>query len=97
MIIKTNLIDWQGVIEGGVAIYIGITIDDNKTYESLYWIHPDGSRTLQTDKEFLKLFNVENEEELIFYDALLDDIDSILPDKKQIFELFLNSSTSGII
>jgi hypothetical protein len=96
MTIKTSLLEWYGVMQGGVAVFIAITIDDIKTIESIYWVHPNGSRTLHTSTEFLNLFNVEKIEDLVFYKDLLDDIDSILPSRDDIFNTFLFNSTSGI-
>jgi len=96
MIIKTSILEWHEIIEGGVSVFIALTIDDNKTYESLYWVHPNGSRTLVADKEFLSLFNVEKTEDLQFYVELMDDIDTILPSRDDIFNAFIYNSTSGI-
>jgi hypothetical protein len=79
-----------------VAVFKAITIDNTKTIESIYWLHPDGTRTLHTQKEFLDMFNVEKEEDLVFYEALMDDIDLILPSRDEIFNTFLFNSTSGI-
>lgn len=91
MVIKTSLIDWIGELEGGVGAFIAITIDDTKTLEAIYWVHPDGRRGLKTEAEFLVKFKVKKEEDLPFLEDLLDDIESVLPTKEEMFKTFISS------
>lgn len=93
MVIKTSLIDWIGEFEGGVAAFIGLTVDDRITLESVYWVHPDGRRELEIELDFLSHFNVKTSSELPFINELCFDIESILPPRAEMFETFLNVST----
>lgn len=93
MVIKTSLIDWFGEMEGGVGAFIGFTINDKVTLEGLYWVHPDGRRELEIERNFLIQFNVKVARELPFIDELYTDIESILPSRDEIFNSFLVDAT----
>ena len=84
--IKTSIIDYQDVVNGGVNILIGITLEDDFTFEGYYWIHPNGNDAIEVDEKFLKLFGIENVEDLPFFEELKKDINSILPDREEIFK-----------
>lgn len=86
--IKTGLVDYKGETNGGVSIIVSFTLYDY-SFEGVYWIHPDGYRTLETEPKFLKLFGVDKVDDLPFLELLLNDIDKILPEKKEIFKEFL--------
>lgn len=88
--IKTSLIDYIGELNGGVSIAISLTLENDFSFEAIYWIHPDGKYLLETDDNFLKLFGVSDSQDLPFIDELIVDIDSILASKEEIFENFLN-------
>ena len=92
MVIKSSLIDWIGELEGGVGAFIALTLDDKKTVECVYWTHPDGRRGVKIEKSFLTYFRVTSEEQLPFISELLDDIESVLPKKEEIFKTFLKTS-----
>ncbi len=88
--IKSSIIDYIGELKGGVAIHISLTLEDKHTFEAVYWIHPDGRAEIEIDEIFVsKLFGSETVEELPFYDELMEDIDSILPDKNELFGEFI--------
>jgi hypothetical protein len=89
--IKTSLIDYIGELNGGVSIAIGLTIEDHFSFESIYWIHPDGNFLLEIDSDFLKLFGVSESNELPFYQELIADIDSIIETKDEIFKTFIEN------
>lgn len=90
IVIKTTLIDYLGELNGGVSISIGLTVADDFTFESIYWIHPDGHYLLETEDDFLKLFGAKESTDLPFLKELISDIDFILPSKYDIFKQFLN-------
>jgi hypothetical protein len=92
MEIKTSLIDWIGEMEGGVAVLIGITLNDIKTIDGVYWTHPDGRRGIKLEHIFLRYLRVQREEDIPFIEDLLNDIESILPPKEEIFKQFLEES-----
>ena len=86
--IKTGLVEYKGELNGGVAMTVSITMYEY-SFESVYWIHPDGYNTLETDPNFLKLFGVDKIDDLPFLEMLLQDIDAMLPKKEEIFKEFL--------
>lgn len=88
--IKTSVLDYlDEIINGGVSIRIAITIYDF-TFNALYWICPNGNRLLEIEPNFLNLFEtgLEDSKGLSFYEELCDDIESILPEHKEIFESY---------
>ena len=87
--IKTAILDYMGELNNGVCISITITLYDY-SFQSVYWIHPDGYHTLECEENFLKLFGVTTTERLPFLKELVEDIESILPEKDDIFKEFLN-------
>lgn len=89
MEIKTSLIDWIGPLEGGVGALIGITLNDKKTIDGVYWVHPDGRRGIKLEHIFLRYLRVQKEEDIPFIEDLLNDIDAILPPREEIFQQFL--------
>jgi len=86
--IKTSILDYLGKINNGVSILITFTIY-NFSFQGIYWIHPNDYHTLECEHNFLKLFGVEYTDDLPFLDDLIKDIDSILPNKNDIFKEFL--------
>lgn len=88
--IKTSLIDYIGECNSGVSIAITLTLENDFTFEAIYWIHPDGQYILEPEDDFLKLFGVQDSKDLPFIKELIVDIDSILEDKEEIFKAFLD-------
>lgn len=87
--LKSSIIDYIGELKGGVAIHISLTLNDKHTFEAIYWIHPNGTNEIEVDETFIKkLFGCDYVEELPFYDLLIKDIESILPNKEEIFKEF---------
>jgi len=87
--LKTSIIDYSESYNGGVPVNISITIYDF-SFESIYWIHPNGKYLLECEPNFLKLWmKSEDTIDLPFYEDLCKDIDSILPDKEEIFKEML--------
>lgn len=86
--VRTGIIDYGTPINGGVPIYISISLYDF-SFESCYWIHPNGDVLLECEERFLKLWGVDDTEKLPFYNELCQDIDVILPKKEDIFNEFL--------
>ena len=86
--LKTGIIDYGKPINGGIPIYINLTIYDY-SFESSYWIHPNGNTLLECDPRFLKLWGASDTESLQFYKELCEDIESILPPKQEIFDELL--------
>jgi hypothetical protein len=86
--LKTGIIDYGTPINGGVPIYINLTIYDF-SFEASYWIHPNGNTLLECDPRFLKLWGVEETSKLPFYKELCQDIETILPNKEDIFNEIL--------
>lgn len=76
--IKTSFINWIDNIENGVVAVVALTLNDVKSYESIYWTNGI-DETISIDPEFLVLFEVDYEEQLPFYFDLVDDIKSVLP------------------
>jgi len=76
--IKTSFLDWLPNIENGKTAVVVLTLNDVKSYETIYWTDGE-NETLSIDPEFLVLFDVDYEEQLTFYFDLLDDIKSTLP------------------
>lgn len=76
--IKSSFIDWlPDNIENGKTAVVALTLNNIKSYECLYWT--DGTnQSIMIDDEFLAIFNVQNEEELEFYDNLVEDIKSVV-------------------
>ena len=61
----------------------------------VYWIHPSGSRYLEVQNDFLELFELEKIEDFPFLNELMDDIETILPPKEEIYqEILLTDSTT---
>jgi hypothetical protein len=89
IVLKTALIDWIGVVEGGVSALVSLTFDDNDTFEAIYWTHPDGRRGVELEETLLEIFEIDSSEELFFYVELLNDIELILPSKEEIYTQFL--------
>jgi hypothetical protein len=89
--IKTSIIDYNGELHGGVSIVVGLTINNDFTFEAIYWIHPEMDCILEAEPDFLKLFGADNTEELPFLKELVADIDSILPTRTEIFAEILGS------
>lgn len=90
--IKSSIIDYSDVVNGGVNIIFTLTLEDDFTFEGMYWIHPNGNYTMEVEDRFLKLFGVETTDDLPFLDDLNKDVESILPPKEEIFEEFLNKN-----
>jgi predicted heme/steroid binding protein len=86
--ISTSVIEYLGKQNNGVSIAVALTIYDY-SFESVYWIHPDGWHTLECDTNFLKLFGVQETEDLPFLHDLVEEIESVLPEKEEIFKEFL--------
>lgn len=86
--IKPSLIEYLGEKNNGVSISIALSIYDF-SFESIYWIHPEGWHTLECDTNFLKIFGVKETEDLPFLHDLIDEIETVLPSKKEIFKEFL--------
>jgi hypothetical protein len=86
--IKTSIIDYLGATHGGVSILVGLTVANDYTFEAIYWIHPTADYILEAEADFLKLFGADDAQELPFINELVADIESILPDKNEIFEAF---------
>ncbi len=86
--IHTGVIDYGDIINGGIPIYISITIYDF-TFQASYWIHPNGNSLLECEPNFLKLWGCDDTQELPFYTELCKDIESVIPDKQEIFEELL--------
>lgn len=87
LVLKTSIIDFLEEVNGGVSILIGITIYEF-TFQCIYWIHPDKLDFLECEKDFLKLFGVEETDKLPFYKELCSDIDILIGDKENIFTEF---------
>ena len=76
--IKSSFVNWlPESLENGKTAVIALTVNDDKSYEALYWTD-DVNETLTIDAEFLLLFNVDLDEKLPFYYALIDDIKTVL-------------------
>ncbi len=88
IIIKSSVVDYMEPINGGVPILVAITIYDF-TFQSIYWIHPFLESFLECEDNFLMLWGEDKTEKLPFYDILCKDIESILPDKNDIFREIL--------
>lgn len=88
IILKSSIIDYLEPINGGVQILISITIYDY-SFQGIYWIHPQNISFLECEQNFLKLWGVEETEKLPFYSELCKDIETILPDKNEIFKEIL--------
>jgi hypothetical protein len=98
ILVKTSIINYLEPLHGGIPIHIAITMNDDVSYEAIYWLHPEGIRYLEVYEDFLELFDIESIEELPFLKELMDDIDLILPPHDEIFDEllpYLNVSTSG--
>ena len=87
IIIKTCIVDYQEPINGGIPIIIGINIY-HFNFQGVYWIHPNGNRFLECESNFLKLWGCESSKDIPFYKEICDDIENILPEKKEIFNSF---------
>lgn len=87
--IKTSLIDYIGELNGGVSIAISLTLEDDFSFEAVYWIHPDGKYIIEVEDDFLKLFGIDDIQNLPFIDELVADINSIISKKEEIFKAFL--------
>ena len=87
--IKTSLIDYIGELNGGVSIAISLTLEDDFSFEAVYWIHPDGKYIIEVEDDFLKLFGIDDMQNLPFIDELVTDINSIISKKEEIFKAFL--------
>ena len=88
--IKTGLVEYMGEMKGGVSIHISFTIYDI-SFHAVYWIHPQYPPYLECEERFLKLFKVNHIKDVgdEFYQLLLDDINSILPNHDEIYDEFL--------
>ena len=87
--LKTSFLYFLEKVNGGLSFAIGITLNDEHFFESVYWIHPNGNRTMAITDNFLKLFGVKKTEDLPFLNMLMDDIETILPSKEKIFSELL--------
>ena len=83
----TSIIDYVGKIDNGVAILISITIYEF-TFQGMYWFDKDNNKILEIENNFLKLFSCLKTDDLPFLNELIEDIESILPDKQEIFEAY---------
>lgn len=91
--LKTGIIDYGKPINGGIPVYINLTIYDF-SFEASYWIHPNGNVLLECEPRFLKLWGADDTQSLQFYDGLCKDIEVILPPKEDIFKEFLNNDNN---
>lgn len=83
--IKIYIIDYLDQIRGGIPISISINMAEH-VFHSIYWIHPSENSMLVCNDDFLKLFGVDNTEQLPFIDELKNDIESLL-NRDDIFKL----------
>jgi hypothetical protein len=86
--LRTGIIDYGKPINGGIPVYINLTIYDF-SFEASYWIHPNGNYLLECEPRFLKLWGAKATKDLQFYEELCKDIEVILPNKEDIFKEFL--------
>lgn len=92
LVIKASVIDYIGELYGGVSVHISLTLADDFSFESIYWIHPNSEidTLLDIDDRFVKkIFGSESVESLPFYPELIKEIESILPERSEIFKEFL--------
>mgnify|MGYP001803437907 CR=1 FL=1 len=82
-VLKTSLINYEEVVNGGVSILMSLTLQDNFSFQCIYWIHPSGEKMLEIDEKFLKIFGIKESKDL--------PLDKILPEHNEIFKEFLNA------
>jgi len=87
LVLKTSIIDFLEEVNGGVSILIAITIYEF-TFQAIYWIHPDNLDLVECEKDFLKLFGVEETDKLPFYKELCSDIGTLIGNRENIFTEF---------
>lgn len=87
IVLKTSIIDYMDPINNGITILIGITLYEF-TFQAIYWTDKEGMELLECEDRFLRLWGMKNTVDLPFYDFLINDINSILPDKSEIFKEF---------
>jgi len=88
IMLKTSIIEYLEPINNGVAVLVSITMYDF-SFQGMYWIHPEGHYFLECEPDFLKLWGETETLNLPFYVDLCKDIESILPDKNDIFKEIL--------
>ena len=92
--IKTSIINILQPIHQGVTIHVALTLNNTQSFEAVYWLHPENIRLLEIEKPFLDLFEIESTNELSFYEDLMDDIDTLLPDRDVIFNELLSEENT---
>lgn len=85
--LKTSIVDYLEPMNGGVPISISITLY-HFSFQGMYYIHPNGTYILELEEDFLNLWGAEDTTSLPFYEDVCKDIDSILPNKEDIFKEF---------
>ena len=94
--IKPSLVEVLGVDSGGVSCNVALTLEDDFTFESVYWAHPNGNRAIETEERFLRLFGAETTDALPFYDDLLNWVAVSLPTLDELFNLLPSDDNSQL-
>lgn len=87
--LKTSIIDYLDLINEGVPIHICMNIY-SYSFHAIYWIHREQNSLLECEPNFLKLFSVNSTYDIPFINELIEDIETILPDREEIFSLLTN-------
>ena len=83
-----SIIDYSDeIINDGITIYICFTIYDF-SFESGFWINGNGEYILSCEKRLLKLWGVQETNELIFYDNLCKTILTLIPNLETLKQEF---------
>ena len=77
--LKATLVEVLGADNGGVSCTVALTLEDDHTFESVYWAHANGNRVIEADPRFLHLFGATNTAALPFYNELLDWVQQSIP------------------
>lgn len=85
--IKPSLVEVLGMDSGGVSCNVALTLEDDFSFESVYWAHPNGNRVIETEERFLRLFGAASTAELPFYEDLLVWVAVSLPTLDELLTL----------
>lgn len=85
--LQASFIEFLPPINGGAVVSVALTIEQEFSYEALYWLHPNGNTQLTIDDAFLKLFGATDTPGLpdAVFQAVSNEIQAALPDKTDIF------------
>lgn len=85
--VQANLIEAMDPVNGGVPLAIAIILQQQYTFEAMYWIHPNGEEWLEAEPRLTQLFGAETTDALPaeIHKAFLSEINAAIPPRAEIF------------